>query len=41
MSRRYIAIEGVDGAGKTTVARRVVDALAADGFDVRFVRERS
>lgn len=39
MSRRYIAIEGVDGAGKTTVARRVVDALAADGFDVRFVRE--
>jgi dTMP kinase len=39
VSRRYIAIEGVDGAGKTTVARRVVDALAADGFDVRFVRE--
>lgn len=39
MSVRYVAVEGVDGAGKTTVARRLVDALAADGHDVRFVRE--
>jgi dTMP kinase len=39
VSVRYVAVEGVDGAGKTTVARRLVEALAADGLDVRFVRE--
>ncbi|MDX1689567.1 MAG: dTMP kinase [Acidimicrobiia bacterium] len=38
MTVRYVAVEGVDGAGKTTVARRVVEALGATG-DVRFVRE--
>ena len=38
MTVRYVAIEGVDGAGKTTVARRVVEALAGER-DVRFVRE--
>ncbi|MBT8200975.1 MAG: dTMP kinase [Acidimicrobiia bacterium] len=36
---RYIAFEGVDGAGKTTVAGRVADALRHDGFDVVMVRE--
>ncbi|HSG80090.1 MAG TPA: dTMP kinase, partial [Acidimicrobiia bacterium] len=39
MSGRYVAIEGVDGAGKTTVARHVVAALVTDGLDARFVRE--
>jgi dTMP kinase len=36
---RYAAFEGVDGAGKTTVARAVADALQSDGHDVLWVRE--
>jgi dTMP kinase len=39
MTRRYAAFEGVDGAGKTTVAARVAERLAAGGFDVLMVRE--
>lgn len=39
MTRRYVAFEGVDGAGKTTVAARVAERLAARGFDVVTVRE--
>lgn len=39
MTRRYVAFEGVDGAGKTTVAARVADRLRARGFDVVSVRE--
>ena len=39
MTRRYVAFEGVDGAGKTTVAARVADRLRARGFDVVAVRE--
>jgi dTMP kinase len=39
MTRRYVAFEGVDGAGKTTVAARVAEDLAARGFDVLTVRE--
>lgn len=39
MTRRYVAFEGVDGAGKTTVASRVAERLAARGFDVLSVRE--
>jgi len=39
MTRRYVAFEGVDGAGKTTVAARVAERLAARGFDVLTVRE--
>ena len=39
MTRRYAAFEGVDGAGKTTVARAVADALQAEGHDVLWVRE--
>lgn len=36
---RYVAFEGVDGAGKSTVARRVAAELAAQGHDVVEVRE--
>jgi dTMP kinase len=39
VTRRYVAFEGVDGAGKTTVAARVAERLAARGFDVVTVRE--
>ena len=39
MTVRYVAFEGVDGAGKTTVARAVADALGADGHEVLWVRE--
>ncbi len=38
-SVRYIAFEGVDGAGKSTVAARVAEALERDGHSVVFVRE--
>ena len=36
---RYVAIEGIDGAGKSTVARAIADALGARGRDVLMVRE--
>jgi len=36
---RYLAVEGVDGAGKTTVAAAVVLALEARGDEVLLVRE--
>jgi dTMP kinase len=39
VSRRYVAFEGIDGAGKTTVARRAVEAFASAGSEVVFVRE--
>ena len=39
MTRRYVAFEGVDGAGKTTVAARVAERLRSRGFDVLAVRE--
>jgi dTMP kinase len=39
MNRRYVAFEGIDGAGKTTVARLVADRFTADGDVVVFVRE--
>ncbi len=39
MTRRYVAFEGIDGAGKTTVARRVAERLRADGDEVIFFRE--
>ena len=39
MTHRYVAFEGVDGAGKTTVAARVAERLVAAGFDVLAVRE--
>ncbi|NQV05241.1 dTMP kinase [bacterium] len=37
--QRYIAFEGVDGAGKTTVALAVAERLRFAGHDVCFVRE--
>ena len=36
---RYVALEGVDGAGKSTVARLVADRLIEIGHDVVHVRE--
>jgi dTMP kinase len=37
--RRYVAFEGIDGAGKTTVARLACTAFEAAGYDVEFIRE--
>lgn len=39
MRGRLITIEGVDGAGKTTLATALRDALDARGVDVRLLRE--
>lgn len=39
MSRPYIAFEGIEGAGKSTVAKRVAAQLEADGRYVVRVRE--
>lgn len=38
-SSRYIAFEGIEGSGKSTVTRRVADALRANGEQVVTVRE--
>lgn len=35
----FITFEGPDGSGKTTISRRVVEALIRDGYDVVFTRE--
>ncbi|CAN5858834.1 dTMP kinase [soil metagenome] len=37
--KRYVAIEGVDGSGKSTVARAVADRLRESGMSVVAVRE--
>ncbi|MBF9129923.1 hypothetical protein I0C86_13260 [Plantactinospora sp. S1510] len=34
----FIALEGIDGAGKTTTAERLIDLLQTGGVSVRFVR---
>ena len=39
MMGRYVAFEGIDGAGKTTAAGGAADALRDAGHDVVFVRE--
>lgn len=39
MSGRLITIEGLDGAGKTTLADAIVPALAAHGVNVELLRE--
>jgi dTMP kinase len=39
MAGRLITIEGLDGAGKTTLADALVPALAARGVDVELLRE--
>jgi len=36
-----IVIEGIDGAGKTTQARRLLDKLLKEGFDAVYFREPS
>jgi dTMP kinase len=36
---RLITIEGLDGAGKTTLASSLCDVLSARGLDVRLLRE--
>ncbi|HUG74657.1 MAG TPA: dTMP kinase [Acidimicrobiia bacterium] len=39
MTVRYVAFEGIDGAGKSTVCRRVADGLEAAGWRTMVVRE--
>lgn len=39
MRGRLITIEGLDGAGKTTLAQGLLDALHARGIDVELLRE--
>jgi dTMP kinase len=39
MGGRLITIEGLDGAGKTTLAERLVDALLARGVEIELLRE--
>jgi dTMP kinase len=39
MGGRLITIEGLDGAGKTTLAEGLADALRARGVDVELLRE--
>jgi dTMP kinase len=39
MRGRLITIEGLDGAGKTTLAERLAPALAARGVEVELLRE--
>lgn len=35
----FITLEGVEGSGKTTVAKRLIDQLTADEYDVLYTRE--
>ena len=35
----FVSFEGLDGCGKTTQARLLAEALAADGVDVVLTRE--
>ena len=39
MRRMFITIEGPEGSGKTTVAKRVVEALENEGYKVMYTRE--
>lgn len=39
MTAPYIAFEGIEGTGKSTMAARLADHLEAEGVDVLFVRE--
>lgn len=39
MHGRFITLEGPEGAGKTVLARKLADALAARGHTVRLTRE--
>lgn len=35
----FITFEGPDGSGKTTISRKIVDALKRNGYDVVYTRE--
>jgi dTMP kinase len=35
----FVSLEGIDGSGKSTQARRLADALRAEGRDVVLTRE--
>ncbi len=39
MIRRYVAFEGIEGTGKSTIAARLSEYLEEQGCDVLFVRE--
>ena len=39
LANRYIAFEGIEGAGKSTVAQRVANHIRASGAEVTTVRE--
>ncbi|HRS00060.1 MAG TPA: dTMP kinase [Candidatus Sumerlaeia bacterium] len=39
INARFIAIEGIDGAGKTTQAKMLCDALRRDGFKALYLKE--
>lgn len=39
MMRRYVAFEGIEGTGKSTIAARLAAYLEEQGCDVLFVRE--
>ncbi len=39
MKGRYVALEGIEGAGKSTVRSLLAERLRADGLDVEEVRE--
>lgn len=39
MRRMFITIEGPEGSGKTTVAKRVVETLQNEGYKVMYTRE--
>ncbi|MFQ5947607.1 MAG: dTMP kinase [Acidimicrobiia bacterium] len=39
MSHRYVALEGIEGVGKSTIAALLAEALRSHGYDVVEVRE--
>jgi len=38
---KLIVFEGIDGAGKTTVSRKIVEILSSKGFKTFYTREPS
>ena len=35
----FVTIEGVEGCGKTTIGKMIVDKLISDGYEVIYTRE--